>query len=183
MNRVFLTLAVLFATVGLLIPLTYGHSTGSNGHNYVNSFSFSGRGNHVDVDRVSGDVWVHDFVWQEQEAIAAHYIYLVNYEAHTVNYGYRFDFSVHWLWKRTGQVRDTLFATNPRNLTQGRLAPNRVFEARTHNSYDISPHNFWIGEKFKADAQTVIAFWKENLDNQGELSISANVSYTIPEND
>lgn len=179
MNRVFWTLAVLFATVGLLIPLTYGHNTGSNGHNYVNSFSFSGRGNHVDVDKVSGDVWVHDFVWQEQEAIAVHYIYLVNYEAHTVNYGYRFDFSVHWLWKRSERVRETLFATNPFNLTRGRLAPTRVFEARAHNSYDISPHNFWSGEKFKADAQTVITFWKENVDNQGELSVPANVSYTI----
>lgn len=125
---------------------------------------------------------MHDFVWHGQEAIAVHYIYLVNYEEHTLKYTYRFDFAVHWLWKETETVQATFHSTDPRvDKVDGSLVPNGLLETRSHSSYDAAPHKLWTGEKLKADAQTVITFWKPGTNNAfDELAVPDDIKLTIP---
>ena len=177
------TLAVLFTTALLLISMTlHAHQTSpdpNTPHGYVTSVSRSGWGTHN--PNAGGDVWVHDFVWHGQEAIAVHYIYFVNYEDHKLNYTYRFDFAVHWLWKNTGTVRETFYATDPRvDKVDGSLAPNGLLETSSHSSYDAAPHKLWEGEKLKAEAQTIITFWEPGTNNAfDELSVPDDIKLTI----
>ena len=124
-----------------------------DGHGYVKIASGDGNFGEHHPNVVAYAV-VHDMVWQGQEAFAVHYTYIRNDEQHAINYGYRFDFKVHWLWKRTETVRATLFSTDPFEVTQGTLDPGDppLEISNFHNSYDISPHKFEAGEKFAADA-------------------------------